>query len=257
MIPVESSEIEAWQPPSLANLPAPPVFKLRAASGREMRKYQYVMQVEGLEYHSMDAIRGEVLVALKALYTPDLFEASAARLRSFWALLDQNAKAANGGKVEPDPAEEEAVNDLVERLTREWRPLARMGADNMRFVEESLRIAVSMFLVGWSGLDLAYRREDGRVPLGLIDELEEKLQAIERQAKADQVEGVGRPGMAFIELCNAAQKRLRLTEDEEKKSSSPPSSPPGRSGSKRKSSRKTAAASSRASASSGSETAAA
>jgi hypothetical protein len=112
-----------------------------------------------------------------------------------------------------------------------------------------------MFLVGWSGFDLGYRREDGRVPLALIDDLEDKLQEIETQAIADKVEGVIRPGIAFLEISNAAYRRLHLTGDEEKNSSSPPSSPSTPSGSTTRRSRKTAGASSKASASSESQTA--
>jgi hypothetical protein len=240
-VPAEASEIEDFTPPSLLNLPSPPVFKLRPATGREWRKYQYVMRAEGLTYHSKEDIRAEMLRALAALYSPDDCASATARLRSYWALLDQS-----GTPAEADIA---AVDDLVARLTREWPPLARAGADNMRFLEESMSIAVSMFVVGWTGLDLSYRRNDGRVPLDLIDELEDALQALERQAKADKVEGVGRPGTAWVELCNAAHARLSLTKEEEKKSSSPPSAPPVRSGSRTTRSRR-AASSSKTSASS-------
>jgi hypothetical protein len=241
-IPAEASEIEDFTPASLANLPSPPVFKLRPATGREWRKYQYIMRAEGLTYHSKDDIRSEMLRALASLYSEEQAGEATARLRSFWALVDQNG--------EPAPAEAAGVDDLVARLTREWPPLARIGADNIRFVEESMSIAVSMFVVGWSGLDLPYRREDGRMPLSLVDELEDKLKSIEQAALVDKVEGVTRPGVAFAELCNAAHSRLHLTEDEVKNSSSPPSTPPGRSGSKTKRSRR-AASSSKASASSG------
>lgn len=247
MIPTESSDIEEFVPPSLANLAAPPVFKLRPANGREFRKYQYVMRAEGLDYHTRDDFRAEMVRALGKLYSPEQAQEAEGRLRSIWEMVDQ--------KVDPDPVEAEALDDLVARLTREWRPLATMGADNMRFQEESLRVAISMFLVGWSSFDLGYRREDGRVPLGLIDDLEDKLQGLEKKAIEDKVEGVLTPGIAFLELSNAAYRRLHLTGDEKKNSSSPPSSPPTRSGSTKRRSRKTAGASSKASASSESKTA--
>ncbi|HYC81500.1 MAG TPA: hypothetical protein VEB65_06920 [Solirubrobacterales bacterium] len=240
-VPAEASEIEDFTPPSLLNLPSPPVFKLRPATGREWRKYQYIMRAEGLTYHSTDDIRAEMLRALEALYSPDDCTAAMARLRSLWALVDQ--------KGQPDEAEAIAVHDLLGRLTREWSPLARAGADNMRFLEEASSIAVSMFLVGWTGLDLSYRRTDGRVPLDLIDELEDALQRLERQAVEDKVEGVGKPGTAFDELCSAAHSRLSLTREEEKNSSSPPSIPSGRNGSKTRPSRR-AGSSSKTSASS-------
>jgi hypothetical protein len=229
-IPVEASEIEDFTPSSLANLAAPPVFRLRAAGRREFRKYQHILQSEGLEFHDREDLRAEVLRALKSLYSPDIYEANAARLRAHWALIDQ--------KGEPEAAETDAVDELTERLTREWRPLSRMGADNVRFIEESLRVALSMFLVGWSGVEVSYRREDGRVPLEVIDDLEDWLVKTEKQAKKDKVEGVIKPGVAFVEICNAASTRLHVTKDEEKNSSSPPSTTPDQSGSGKTPSRK-------------------
>lgn len=241
-VPIEADDIESFTPASLTNLPAPPVFKLRPATGREWRTYQYIMRSEGLTYHGTEDIRGEMLRAVDALYTQSEAAAVTARLRAYWALVDQ--------KGEPEEAEAAAVDDLVARLTRAWPALSRAGADNMRFLEESMSIAVSMFVAGWSCLDLVYRREEGRVPLQLIDDLEEKLKEIEAQAIADKVKGVAKPGVAFIELCNAAHSRLSLTREEEKNSSSPPSTPAGRSGSKTRQSPR-AASSSKASASSG------
>ena len=124
----------------------------------------------------------------------------------------------------------------------------------MRFVDESMKIAASMFIAGWSNVDLSYSRDAGRVPLQRLDELETWLEKVETAAKKDKVEGVADPGTAFVQLCNAAYSRLHLTEDEEKNSSSPPPSPPDQGGSTKKPSRKTGAAGSKASASSKSAT---
>lgn len=241
-IPAEASELEAFTPSVLNNLAVPPVFTLRPASGREWRKYQYIMRAEGLEYHDQEAFRAETLRALKALWSDDDYEPNASRLRNFWLLIDQNGN--------PDPVEAEAVNELTERLAREWRPLSAMAADNMRFVDESMKIAVSMFVVGWSGVGVPYGREAGRVPLEKIDQLEDWLLAQEKEAKANQVEGVDKPGTAFVQLCNSAYSRLHLTGQEEKNSESPPPAPQGQNGSTKKPSRKTAGARSKASASS-------
>lgn len=242
MIPVEADELQEFVPTVLANLPAPPVFLLRSASGREWRKYQYIMRAEGLEFHSKDAFRAETLKALQELWSPADFEAHSARLRAHWALLDQ--------KGEPDEKEEAAINDLMGRLVREWRPLAVMAADNMRFGEESLGIAASMFVVGWRNVDVPYRRDAGRVPLELLDQVETWLTTTEKKAAEDKIDGVLEPGMAFLQLCNAAYGRLHLTGQEEKNSSSPPHSPPSRNGSTRRRSTRTAGARSKASASS-------
>lgn len=247
MVPTEAGEIQGFTPDSLKNIAAPPVFKIRPAGRREWQQYQYLLRSEGLEHNTKEDFRDETLRALRSLYSEEQAQEYGARLRAYWTLIDQ--------KGTPEPAELDAVNDLTERLARTWKPLARMAADNIRFGEESMKIAVSMFLVGWSRIDLPYRKEDGRTPLELLDELEKKLQAIEQQAIDDKVEGVARKGVAYLEIANACFKQLRITEDEEKNSSSPPPSPNDQSGSTKKRSPKTAAASSKASASSESVTA--
>lgn len=242
-IPVEVGELEAFTPASLKNVPVPPAFLLRPASGRDLRRYQKLIRAEGLVYHDQAVFRAVALEALKALWKPEsLYEENAARLRSYWELVEQ------GG--DPDQAEKSAFDELIDRLGRADKRLAGLAADNGEFIEETMRIAASMFVSGWSGLDLAYSREEGRVPLELMDKVEEALFDAEQQAVADKIDGAGPPGLAWMQLCNACQTRLRLTRQEEKNSSPPPPAPPGRSGSRTKRSRKTAASSSKASASS-------
>jgi hypothetical protein len=197
---------------------------------------------EGLQFHGTEAFRDEMLKALRALWSSDDFEPNASRLRNFWALCDQNAQS--------DEDEAAAIRELTERLMRAWPPLSKMAADNKRFSDESGRIAVSMFAVGWTGLEVAYSRDAGSVPLVKIDEVEIELTAMEVKAKADKVEGLAEPGTAFIQLATAAYLRLVLTRDEEKNSSSPPSSKPDPNGSTKRPSKPTGAATSKASASS-------
>lgn len=241
-IAVEASELDTFTPDSLANLAAPPVFTLRPATDRDWRKYQKLLRTEGLVYHDDEEIRAAVLDALQRRWSPDVFEKEAARLRSFWTLLDQ--------KGEPEEEEQQQVGELIQRIFRDDERLGAIEADNAEFVEESLRIAVSMFVMGWSNVEIAYSRENGLVPSGTLTRLARWLADTERKAVEDKVKGVIRPGVAWLQLCNRCQSQLRLTQDEEKNSSSPPPAPQDRSGSTTKPSRKTAAASSKASASS-------
>ena len=245
--PASCDELERFTPAVLANVPAPPVFLLRPASGRELRQFEYRLMAEGLETHGADQFRAEMLKALQALWSPADFEPNAARLRSYWELLDQ------GGN--PDPAESEHVSELTGRLIRAHRPLSKMAADNKRFADESGRIAISKFTVGWEGLDVSYTRESGAVPLERIDEVELALAGIEKKAKENRVEGVGEVGTAFMQLCTAAYLRLMLTKDQEKNSPSPPLSAAAPNGSTKRRSKPTGAARSKAPASSGSATA--
>jgi len=241
-VPASTDELERFTPVSLKNVPVPPVFLLRPADGRELRKFEYRLMAEGLQYHNSEAFRAEMLKGLGQLWSPEDFEANKARLESYWALLDQ------GGV--PDQSDAEAVGELNARLLRAWRPLTAMAADNKRFSDESGRIAASMFVVGWTGLDVAYAREDGAVPLARIDEVEERLAAMEVEAAANKVEGIGKPGTAWMELSTAAYMKLILTRDEEKNLSSPPPSKPGLNGSTKRPSKRTGAAKSKVSASS-------
>jgi hypothetical protein len=243
-VPASTREIESFTPPSLKNLPVPPDFLLRPADGRELRAFEYRLMAEGLQTHDTDAFRAEMLKALEALYSPDQFAEAKARLVSFWALCDQNGK--------PEPDEAAAISDLTGRLIKAWRPLSAMAADNKRFQDECGRIAVSMFCIGWTGIETPYSREQGFVPLGKIDAVELDLAGLEKKARENKVEGVGSDGTAFMQLATAAYLRLALTWDEEKNSSSPPPSRPVLNGSTKRPSKRMGAARSKASASSGS-----
>lgn len=247
MVPATASELEKYTPASLKNVPVPPVFLLRPADGREQREWEYRLAERGLCTHGPEAIRAEMLRGLESRYDAETFAASKARLESFWALCDQ------GGTV--DPRERADVDELTQRLYRVWQPIQRMFADNYKFGEESGRIAAAMFIVGWRKFDLPYRREEGAVPLEVIDDVELALIKIEQDAAANKVEGVAKPGTAFGELKVAAFLKIFLTRDEEKNLSSPPPSKPGPNGLTKRPSKRTGAAKSKASASSKSQTA--
>lgn len=241
--PASIDEIEDFTPACLANVPVPPVFKLRPAGGREIRKYEFLLGAAGLRGYQPADFRDEIRRALPNLYDPEQAARSREKMEAYWALSDQT-----GGKV--DPKEEADVNEFVRRAMSAWPPLARMAAEAKRYGDESARIAASMFIVGWTGLDLEYRREDAVVPLELIDEIEFKLNEIEQEAIRAKVKDVVLPGVAFSQLVVACVTRLFLTKAEEKNSSSPPSSTQSRPGSTKKPSKQTAGASSKASASS-------
>lgn len=246
-VPASIDEIEEFTPSVLKNAPVPPVFLLRPAGGREYRDFEHELRRRALTFFTPEDIRAETLNALRQLWSEDAYEANRARLESHWAMLDQ------GGT----PSEDElaAVEELNSRLVRAWPKLAEMIADTMRFNDECGRIAASMFIVGWRGLSVPFSRESGVVPLGRIDEVESALHKLEKEAAENKVEGVLKPGMAFIQLTAAAYGKLALTRSEEKNSSSPPPSTPDPSGSTQPMSKPTGGRKSKASASSESATA--
>lgn len=219
-IPLEGGELQRFTPPSLASLPTPPVFLLRAGTRRDRRTYSARLLDEGLTHHPQHRFRTETLHALEALWDAAAFEQHAPRLRQFWDAVDQHI-AANEHREEPaefayDPAELEAVNDLIRRCAEAWEPLRRLSRDNLLFSAEAPSVMLSIVLAGWEGVALSYGRADGAVPLDLLEQLEETLAQTERDAAKGDITGVGKPGTAFAELTTEASGRLFLSKADEK-----------------------------------------
>ncbi len=250
-IPVTASELEPFTPSSLASIAAPPVFTLRPATGRTLREYRSALRREGLVYHAPEEIRAEIRLALAALWTPELYAAHVGRLEAVWAAEDRNENLPEDQRIALDREEVRQIADLLDRVQREWPALRGMTADNVQFMEDSLKVAAAMFVAGWSNVDVAYVREAGRVPLETLDQVEGALDAAEEKAIADGVKEAGPVGRAFMELCGAVSQRLNLTRGEEKNSPSPSPSSSDPNGSMTTPSARTAARGSKASASSG------
>jgi hypothetical protein len=190
---------EEWSPPCLEHVEPKPVFQLAPGVPNSKRQYRRALRTAGLRFHASEQIRAEVMLALRQLWSPEEFAASEKRLQAFWATMDACG--------EPDPAEAAAIDDLLDRLERHWPRLARMAADNAEFAEDALPIAASLFIVGWSGVDVAFQRFAGEVPLHVIDELRDALGRIEDQAITGGVADIEK-GLAFAQLINAASARI-------------------------------------------------
>lgn len=220
MIPVSATELETYSPGSFANLEPKPTFRLRPATPRGKRRYSQALLEEGLRFHSDAAVEAEVIHAMRMLWAgdPDQLAANEARIRAFNETLRQAAKDPT---VEVDPVEAQTILLSVAQLTDAWPMLRRMNADNARFNADAPKIALAQFLAGWSNVDLPFRLENGVVPLEVLDQLEETLDAIEARALADRVEGV--TGAGFTELTLKALGLLGLDGSAEKNSASPSS----------------------------------
>lgn len=227
------------RPESLKDLRDGPVFWLRPMTGRILPRYRHALRSAGLQFHVPADIRAEMLVALANLWTPSTFDEQSARLQVYWDAADQLEEAlrqwrAAGGQGEAptigiDDAEVAAIVDLQRRLSENWPRLARMAADNSLFLEESPRVALSLVLAGWSGIDVPFALEQGEVPMATIDAIEKALGKVERDAQARSIDIVGE-GFAFLSLLARATKEMNLSGDEEKNSPSPspaPSTPNG------------------------------
>jgi hypothetical protein len=171
-----------------------------------------MLAVEGLVSHDQDSVRAEIMRALAALYSPDLFASNSAKLQNIWAMLDQ--------EISIPPDEFTGFLELMDAVGRAWEPLRRMLADISRFNDDAPKLAVALYLSGVSNLDVAFRLDGGVVPLEALDEIEAALLTVETKAVADKVAGV-EPGTAFQELAATALSQLRLTKAEEKNSDGP------------------------------------
>ena len=215
-IPLSADELSTYTPPSLANLVTAPVFRFRPVTERDGRAFEGELFVNGLRRHDVDAFRAEYEIGIKALFSESEADAAIGQLREIWDANDQSVDIA--------PNVVAAAQGLLARVTEKHVPLLRMERDNNFFFRDVGKIALGMFLVGWSGLETPFKRVEGAVPLETADALERELVKIERQAKADSVEGVD-PGAAFLQLSTHALELMNLTRGEEGNSPSLSPSP--------------------------------
>jgi hypothetical protein len=222
--PYEAGEIERFTPASLANLENPPVFRLRAASRRERRRYDRLLIEEGLRRHDKEALREELIRGLSALSSPDEVERWEPLLRQHWEAKDEFDKEdrdAEDGEpvtfVPPGPSEDE-IQTITRGIHENWAQLRKLAADNLIFNREAPALLISVVLSGWSGLSTPFASREGTIPLDTMDKLDSDLTALEEE------HGL-KPGTAFVELYIAATNRMFLSADAEKNSSSPAPSP--------------------------------
>lgn len=181
----EDAKPEPWTPPSLHDLPEPPVFQLRPPR-HGARDLRYEIMAAGLHFHPDAAIRQEAIRGLRALWSPDEADENIKRVEGLWAAMDR------GEELTADDAA--ALDELSVRLRRAWPPIAEMAADNAEFVETVPALAVSLAAAGWSGsLNVPYGRERGRVPLEKVEAMAKALAGVEQAAGLQ-------PGVAFVEL---------------------------------------------------------
>lgn len=225
MTATSGSEQIEFKPDSLKDVADAPVVWLKPMTGRVLPRYRHALRAAQLKYHGTTAFRDEMLVGLAKLWTPSDFDTHSSRLRAYWAAADAletrlsewKGAGAKGDAPTIDLPDEEVtqVIDLQRRLADAWQPLATMAADNAHFLEESPRVALSMVLTGWSGIDVPFALEQGRVPMATIDRVETALAKIEQQARSRSI-AVGADGTAFAQIQSRALRELNLGEDEEK-----------------------------------------
>ena len=218
IVPMSATETSSFFPPSLGNLEPRPSFRFRPPTPRSKRRYQRALTEEGLRFHPDASVEAETLRAMRDLWVGDaeLLAANESRLQSFWETMRQ---AQNDPSITVDKAEANSVALAIARLVDAWPTLRKMNADNQAFNDDAPKMALGLFLAGWSGLETSFRMEDGQVPLEVLDMLEAEIDKIEAKAIDDNVEGV--VGIAFQELALHALGLMGLSSDTEKNSPSP------------------------------------
>lgn len=222
MIPASASEIEEMTPDGLKNIVPTPLFRFRPATERDQRRYWHLLTRNNVTMHSNDAIRIEILRALKANWPEESYEKQRETLDTFWAKIDQ--------EMEIQDDEAIAYNVLVKECMRLSLPLAEMVADNQLFEQEAPLFALSMFLVGWTNVDVPFALDAGLVDFERLGQLARALKAIEEKAVEDKIEGAS-PGVAMMQLATHAFQLMSLDREETKNSDAPSSSVEGLNGS--------------------------
>lgn len=222
-IPVEASDTLDFTPDCLAKLEAPPKFALRAPTTREKRFQQRLLNEEGVQRHSTEALRAEMLAGLKLLWPADDYERHVPILEAYWQAHDEFVLQQ---KDEPelewsyDADIERACEQLEADVARQHRPLARMRADNAEAADTAMLATVAVTVKEWTGLPLDPVRERTYLTVDCAYKLRAAL--IRFDAEHDI-----QPGTSWAQLLVACSRRMFLDEDAEKNSASPsPSAPP-------------------------------
>lgn len=220
-IPTENVP-ERFVPASLTNLANPPAFTLKAGTWRDKNRYRHALQANGLSFHNREAIREEVVRGIHAGWSGATGHEIEAQIREYWAAEEDYASEATPDSPPFDHPFMARAAEVLEIVVSNWPPLARMAADNTLYADESRFIVVSMYVAGWTGIDVPFGLEGGSVALARVAEVEDALRAIEEANAGGRIEGIGAPGTAFAELVLACFERLTLGKSAEKNSGSPP-----------------------------------
>lgn len=222
-VPVEASETLVFIPECFKTIENAPSFVLRACTSRVERFIKRLGREEGLQQHSLEAIRAEMLAGLKANWSPEAYEQHLPIITEYWQANDQHALQLADDpslKFEYDEEIVAAITELLALVEARWHPLRRMYADNAEFRELTITLMVTAMLKDWSNLPGAVRQvADGYVSEGFItiDSAESVKRALNKLSKKHGIPEEA----AWAELFLACTRRMRLDEEEAGNSASP------------------------------------
>lgn len=211
-IPLEASETLSFTPDSLAHLDSPPVFVLRTPTWREKDFRLRMMRENGVNSHTDEAVRAEVMAGLKAQWSEEDFDTYSAHITNFWDAQDNFAQQK---KDDPDlvwdfdPVMEAACRALLAKLEKTWPPLAIMAADIEQYHRLEPVFYVALTVKNWTGLDVKRSLDRGYLTIDTAIALRDALWELD-----------GNTGKAWRDLYIATLGRFYLPEEEAKNSES-------------------------------------
>lgn len=209
-IPVTSSEILAYTPESLKTAMGDeaPVFRLRPANERHIRRFRQEVSDEGLTSYSDTEFNEEKFRAIDALWT----EEDAQRVKDRLTSLLEAVKQA----VELTAEDAAWLDELDDTLFDNWKPLRVMRRKTGEWREYVPKIMVSTYVFGWDRLDAKHALEAGYLSKESVAAIEK---ALARLGAAHL--GEDSKNLPYLELYVAASRQVGLEEDEEKNSPAP------------------------------------
>lgn len=220
-IPLEASEVLAFTPASLAKFDGAPVFRLRASTARDKRFHRRLLLEHGIRYHDRDTIRAEVIKGLEQLWDADAFAEHSPVIKALWdARDDYELQLKDDPSLEwsYDSQIEDAVDELVRKVSQEWKPLRVMIADNADYGAMSGALIVAVTVQTFAGLPVKALKDRGYTTVETAEAIETALSDLEKQHGVPE-------GTAWAELIVACSQRMYLTEDERGNSASQSPSP--------------------------------
>lgn len=223
MIPYERTSIEVFIPDSLKDLDPKPHFRIRPLTSRERRQITMMVSLSEAKSFSIEEIRDETIKGIKQLYDEAEAAEKIGTLTEYWETGEQYRQAAQSDPdVEFPISEEEEIVALkiVADVTKEHRPLKKMGISNRDHLYVSSMAEVAVSIVSFSNIDMELKesdKEDGFFTIAFVERMLPKL--------FDLAAKVGLRGddkvQVWSELRNYCAGRLVINKDTVKNSDAP------------------------------------
>ena len=201
-----------------ADDPAAPVYTVKVPTRRDKIELHAALHAEGLRYPSDEELRECAKADLRAnaagweehvAAIDEFADQTAALARITEEFVQRTAAVASEVERERLTAEmaaalerEQVSQDLLDRFNaiiddvrRNCTAFRRLEADRQRYMSMVGLVFVERFLLGWTGLDLAFRRAGGVVPEDLLS-----------QVPDDDLRAVGGKVSELLNLTKAAEK---------------------------------------------------